>query len=324
MWHDANQLMRWATSLSVFVLVAALWTILVIAWALRSLRARKRVRNRLGTNPPAESSQKTLQLWHDGCPQPLIVPSDAQPQRLASIRLALGVEGSLLKVFLGLAGAMAAAFFVVTVLSNRTLAGAISALAVAWAFWTIIRHRLTRRQTLFERQFVDAMGLAARSLRAGHPLAGSFQLIADEIDAPVGELFGDICQQQAMGTSLERAVQNASARSSNDDLKLFATSIVIQMHSGGNLADMMDRLAQIIQERIRLNRRVRVLTAQTQFSKRILLALPVALFIVLNLLSPAYMQPLYITTPGHIILAAGGAGLLTGAWMMNRMVVLKY
>jgi tight adherence protein B len=177
---------------------------------------------------------------------------------------------------------------------------------------------------MFEIQFVDALDLAARSLRAGHPLVGSFQLIAEEIAAPVSTVFAQICQQQALGSSIEEALTLISERSSSKDLQLFATSVIIQVRSGGNLADMMERLAAVIRERRRLSRRLRVLTAQTQFSKRALLALPFVIFLGLNLLDPTYMVPLYTTSAGQFLLLIGGTGLVLGGWMMNRIGVLRY
>jgi tight adherence protein B len=100
--------------------------------------------------------------------------------------------------------------------------------------------------------------------------------------------------------------------------------VIIQVRSGGNLADMMHRLADVIRDRMRLKRRVRVLTAQTQLSKRVLLVLPFLLFGVLNLLNPTYMMPLYTTSMGRTLLVVAGTGLMLGVWVMNRLSVLKY
>jgi len=154
------------------------------------------------------------------------------------------------------------------------------------------------------------MELAARSLRVGHPLIASFQLIADEIPAPVGELFGEVCQQQTLGVAMDEALRSASESVDSADLRLLATSVVIQLRTGGNLADMMQRLSNIIRERNRLTRRVRVLTAQTQFSKRVLLALPFLVFISMNVINPTYMQPLYSTFGGQLILGCATVGML--------------
>src|SRR5688500_14227040 len=175
------------------------------------------------------------------------------------------------------------------------------ALVVLQVFWIVVTQRIASRASLFERQLVDSLELAARSLRAGHPLTGAFRLISEEIGAPVGRIFAEVCQHQGMGASLDRAMRAAAPATPSDDFKLFATSIVIQLQSGGNLAEMMERLAYVMRERMRLARRVRVLTAQTQFSKRILLALPFIIFVILNMLNPKYMQPLYSTSTGHMI-----------------------
>ena len=126
-----------------------------------------------------------------------------------------------------------------------------------------------------------------------------------------------------MGRSIEEAIRAAADRSASEDLKLLATSVSIQVRSGGNLAEMIDRLADVIRERIRLNRRMRVLTAQTQFSKRILVALPLVLFVVVNIINPDYIEPMYSTTNGQILLAIAGAGIMAGSWVMNKMATLN-
>jgi tight adherence protein B len=196
--------------------------------------------------------------------------------------------------------------------------------AVLAGFWIYLKQKVDRVVTAFEQQFVDALELAARSLRAGHPLIASFRIIADEVAAPVGTMFQRICQQQAVGISLEQSLREAAAATSSPDMKLFATSVAIQLRSGGNLADMMDRLSAVVRGRMWLTRRVRVLTAQTQLSKRLLLVLPALLFGVLTLLNPGYMHPLYATATGRVLLVVAGLSLLFGAWLMSRMAVLKY
>ena len=86
----------------------------------------------------------------------------------------------------------------------------------------------------------------------------------------------------------------------------------------------MDRLAVVVRDRLRLGRRMRILSAQTQMSKRVLLVLPFFVFILFNILNPDYMAPLYTTKVGNILLAISALGLAFGSWLMNRMAVLKY
>jgi tight adherence protein B len=176
----------------------------------------------------------------------------------------------------------------------------------------------------FDRQLLDALDLVVRSLRANHPLLGALQLVSEEIPSPVGTLFGEICQQHGLGMSLESSLCRAAASTDHPEFKLFATSISIQMRSGGHLADMVTRLAQVIRDRMRLGRRVRVLTAQVQLSKRILLVMPFILFLVLNVISPDYVRVLYTTPTGRAMLVGGGIALMMGALLMNRMARLQY
>ena len=140
---------------------------------------------------------------------------------------------------------------VLLITRNPLLALGVVALAFLLArMW--MQRRIVQRMMLFEGQLIDGLELEARSLRAGHPLAASFQLIADEIKPPVSTVFGEICQRQTLGVSMEEALRLAAARSGSADLNLFSASVIIQIRSGGNLADMMDRLACVVRDRRRL------------------------------------------------------------------------
>ena len=184
--------------------------------------------------------------------------------------------------------------------------------------------RFTREEALFERQLADALGVATRSLRAGHPLMAAFQVIVDELDPPVSTVFAEIIQQQQLGKSLEESIRATAAKSTSEDMKLFAASTIIQLRSGGNLADMMDRLVAVIRDRIRLQRRVRVLTAQTQFSKRVLICMPFILIALLLVLKSDYLTPLAETHTGRILIGIAAVFLIFGSWVMNKIAVLKY
>ena len=110
----------------------------------------------------------------------------------------------------------------------------------------------------------------------------------------------------------------------NTDLKLFATAVSIQMASGGNLADVMDSLSTVMRMRMRMNRRIRVLTASTRLNRNTLLAVPVLLFAFLNISSPDYVGVMYTTALGRVLLGATVAGMLLGAWVMAKLSQLKY
>jgi len=323
-------------AIAAFGLVLSIWLVGVLLWSLRKKKRIDQVADRLrlvqsagakSSALPDENEGRVLRLWRDGQEATTVVPGlDGSQSIIASLeryRIDAGLESSLRALILGALGLLAFAAAVAYLLTASVMMAIAAPIAVAVLCYILVSSRVARRQAIFERQLVDGLELAARSLRVGHPLVGSFRMISEEIGAPVGLLFGEVCQQQELGISLDEALRGVSARTHSDDLKLFATSVIIQLRSGGNLADMMERVANVIRERNRLARRVRVLTAQTQMSKRILLALPFFVFVLLNLINPEYMRPLYSTLTGQIIMAVAGIGLLLGWLTMNWISKLE-
>lgn len=313
---------------SAFVMVLALWMAGVWLWALRRTRDVQRRRERLGLVSTGGESARMLRLWHEGEQATTWVPEQGRRRtvgsRLKETHEAAGFTTPLQSILFGLLGALAGTGLVAFLWTSSVIAAAGSAVAVLLIFWTLVNKRIGKRALLFDLQLIDALALAARSLRAGHPLGGAFHLIAEEVPAPVGTVFAEICEQEKLGATHEQAMLRVAAQSASEDMKLFATSVAIQLRTGGNLADMMERLADVIRDRMRLNRRVRVLTAQTQLSKNTLLVLPFIMFAALSVINPRYIATLYTTPGGQVMLLIAAAGLLLGAWTMNRLAVLKY
>ena len=323
-------------SAAAFGLVLSLWFAALMIWQGRRSKRKGQLEQRLGIgadalgSPPWSpdgniASGRVLRLWRDGTQVTTIVPGQAPnlAARLERVRADAGFAATLRTLLIILGALFVAAFVLgVSISGSALIAGGIAA-AFLQVVWILVNRRITRRHNAFAQQFMDALELAARSLRVGHPLVGSFELIAKEVPAPVGTVFAEIVQQQSLGMPLDQALRYAADKSASPDLKFFATAVVIQIRSGGNLADMMDRLAAVLRDRMRLSRRVRVLTAQTQFSKRVLLALPLLTFAALSLINPEYMSVLWTTTVGHIVLVCAGSGLVLGGWMMNMLAKQK-
>ncbi len=324
---STQTLIRIAVMGATFGLVLSLWCAVVLLWSARRRSRTKKVEQRLGLVEQETGPGRVLTLWRDGKEITTIVPTLSRKglaEHLERLRRDAGWVAPIRSLVLGVLAVTALLFAGMLVATGRLPIAMIGALGAPICFWLFAKQRMTRRVALFDRQLVDALDLAARSLRAGHPLIGSFRLIAEEVPAPVGPLFGEICQQQSLGMGMDESLRRAAADSESPDLKLFATSVIIQLRGGGNLADMMERVAFVMRERMRLVRRVRVLTAQTQFSKNTLLALPFIVFIALNILNPEYMKPLYSTAGGQLILMVAASGLVVGALIMNRLAQLKF
>jgi tight adherence protein B len=312
---------------AIFVLVFSAWSICVVLWVVQYVRRRKQIQRRLGYSGVDVRRSQALQLWRD--------EYEARRQtsrgkrltlgdRLERVRNEAGWQSSWQIVVTGVLGVAALAFACTAVLGYGAWLGGTIAGGILLVFWVVTKRRIASRVILFERQFLDGLGIAARALRAGHPLVGAFQLVSEEVGRPLGSLFGEICQEQALGLDLENSIRRVASASGNPDLMLFATAVSIQTNSGGNLAELMDTLADVMRARIRLRRRVRVLTAQTNLSKWVLIALPIVMFLGLNVIAPEYMQPFYVTWTGRYLLIGTSVSVLFGAWVMGKLSVIRY
>jgi tight adherence protein B len=317
---------------SIFGLVAAVWLAGITVWYLKHARRKQALDRRLhadgGTGAGREGKgEKVLRLWHDGGAAETVVADEVRPslmQRMDLVRANAGWKMPMPQVLVILAVTIVLLSALVYVGSGSLLATGATVAVVLMVFRAHLLHSVAKRKALYEKQLVDALDLGARSLRAGHPLSGAFKLISSEIEEPLKSVFHEIVDQEALGISLQQALSQAAQRSLSPDMRLFSASVVIQLRSGGNLADMMDRVAWVIRDRMKLNRRARVLTAEAQLSKWVLLSLPIGLFLVLNLMNKEYMDPFFNTFAGGMMLLVSGVMLLIGAWIMSRMATLKY
>jgi tight adherence protein B len=316
------------TAIGAFGLVMAAWIAFMLLFAMRRQKQQHVLRKRLEHMTVDGSGQtQVLRLFHEGAEATTVVPKHAKlsiGQRWEESFRAADLPWPSQTALTGLLAVMATSLAIVYLLSHSLLWACLAAAIVLVAAKAAFKHRINTHNTRFEQQFLDALDIAARSLRAGHPVVGAFRLISEEVAAPVGTIFAGICQQQELGVSVEEALRLAAQKCPSSDLRLFATSVSIQILSGGNLADMMERLSLVIRDRIKVWRRMRVLTAQTQFSKRVLVALPPFMFVLLNAINPTYMHPLYSTKTGMIILCAAAGSVMLGMWLMNRLTVLHY
>lgn len=311
---------------SVFGLVLAAWAFaLLFVWDRKS-RRHQELKRRLDPERSQSVVARELRLWHEGGPATTTVYDEVEGRSLGDrMREALrqaGVDLPLGSVLALLVLGCVAMGGIGYVFSGRLVTASFGVFTVLALSWWYLGVRTGKRIGTFERQLVDGLELSARALRAGHPLLGSFQLIAEEIPEPVGPLFGEICQQHELGVDMETALRQMTARSNSADLRLFAASLSINLRTGGNLAEVIEGLAKVIRERIRLQRKFRVLTAQTQISKRILTGMPILMFFVLNVLNPEYMEPLYSTQRGNLMLATAAGMLWSGWWVMNKMAAV--
>ncbi len=328
--ENPHTIITLVVSASSFGLVLAVWLGVLLMWVRKREARARQLQQRLGAAvmEGGGGDGRVINLWHQGgvatTTVPLLGPRPSWWRRVEDRFAQAGWEGRAEVILVLVAGsALVAAVFTQMLASNPVIAAAVGA-GVIVTFRILLGRRVRRHSDLFDKQLGDALGLAARSLRAGHPLISAFHIVSEEMVPPISATFAQICQQHEMGAGIHDSLHKIAAETPSTDMKLFATSVGIQARSGGNLAELMERLAVVIRDRLRIGRRVRVLTAQTQLSKRVLIVLPILVFLVLNAINPDYMEPLYTTVPGKIMLGMGIGALVLGAWMMDKICNLEY
>jgi tight adherence protein B len=184
----------------------------------------------------------------------------------------------------------------------------------------IILVKREQRSRKISEQLPDALDMMARSLRAGHALPSSFRLVATEMPEPVSVEFGLAFEEQNLGASFERAVMQMAKRAPNNgDLKIFAVSVVIQKETGGNLVEVIEKIAETIRARYRFYGKLRALTAEGRFSGLVLAGLPVVTGLAAAVLNPKYMSLLVTTRAGHFFLGYAVITWVVGGLWLKRM-----
>jgi tight adherence protein B len=187
-----------------------------------------------------------------------------------------------------------------------------------------LMRRRRKRQNKFADQLPDALELIARSLKAGHPLAVALTLAAREIADPLGSEFGIFSDELAYGFPMNRALRNLQIRVGQEDLGVLATGIIIQSEVGGNLIELVGGLSNLLRERVKMRRKVRVLTSEGRASGIMLSILPIFIFLGLNLVSPEYYGAVWDRPSVKVSLVIGVIWMLLGNLVIYRMVNFKY
>jgi tight adherence protein B len=201
---------------------------------------------------------------------------------------------------------------------NDPVLGVVGALA-GLIPWLAIRMSARKRMHRFDEQFPDALELLTRALRAGHALSTGFQLVGEEMTDPMGTEFAQVAEEIKFGLDVRTALTNLVQRVGAQDLPYFVTAVLIQRETGGNLAELLDKLGELVRERHKFYGKVRALTAQSRLSAVILaLWLPV-LVVGMALLRPEYIGVLFESSIGYTILGFAAALDLAGYLVARKL-----
>ena len=204
------------------------------------------------------------------------------------------------------------------------LAASLLVAAVAGSIPLFVLGRMRRKRAAqFAEQLPDALDLMRSALQAGHGLVSSFTLIADEFPDPIATEFREVAEEVRLGLPMREALHNLTQRIDNHDTPLLAVGLLVAQDVGGNLAEVLDNISYTIRERFKLLRDMRVLTAQGRFSAMILTVLPFLLAVVMTIMSPEYMKPVFEERLGQWMIIYVFTSVIVGHVVMRRIMNFK-
>lgn len=217
------------------------------------------------------------------------------------------------------------AFIFMIIMMTKLKAIPLLALLIAvgiglWLPRKYLIRKVNKRNELFIDMFPDAVDMIVRSVRSGHPLNAALRMIAENMDPPISTEFKQLVDEIAYGRTLPEALHRMSQRIGEADLQFFVVVLSVQQETGGNLAEVLSNLSNIIRKRKQLRLKIKALTSEGRMTSWILGGLPVVVFLILWIMSPEYLDPLFTTLPGNFILALAGGMIALCFWIVNKMI----
>ncbi|MCU1274017.1 MAG: type secretion system protein, partial [Bryobacterales bacterium] len=186
-----------------------------------------------------------------------------------------------------------------------------------------VRRTRTKRLAKLEEQFPEALEFLARSMRAGHAFTISLEMLGEELPEPLGQEFRTLFNEQNLGAALEVALTNLSDRVPLLDVRFFSSSVLLQKQTGGNLAEILTQLANVIRERFRLKGQVKAASAHGRLTATILMLMPIFTMVALLVVSPGYLQGMAKDKDGRYMIAFAIGGQILGNYFIRKIINIK-
>lgn len=227
--------------------------------------------------------------------------------------------------FIGLVVLMAlGAGIIGLVFTNNVMYALIGALLGTLLPIVYVQYKKSQRAALLSEEIGESLTGMSNSLRAGYSFQQAMDAVSKETQGPLGKEYRRTLREMNLGVTTEQALQNLINRVQNEDLELMISSVLIQRSIGGNLAEMFDKIADTIRQRIRMKGEVRVLTAQGRVSSWIIGLMPVFLIIVISVINPGYLSFFFESTIGWILLAAAAVSEVIGFIIIQKIVNIEF
>lgn len=231
------------------------------------------------------------------------------------------LRGEEFVVLVLLAGLGCAIFFLMLTLNLAF--GVIAGICGFIVPFLLVRMTSQKRLAKFNAQIGDALVIMSNSLRSGFSFLQAMDMVRKELPNPIAKEFGRTFKEMNLGTQAEEALQNMAQRVKSDDLDLLVTAVLIQRQVGGNLAEVLDNIAETIRERVRIKGQIRTLTAQGRISGFVIGLLPVGLAAVMFAISPGYIMTLFTNQIGLLLVAAAIFSEITGVILIKKIVDIE-
>jgi tight adherence protein B len=203
------------------------------------------------------------------------------------------------------------------------VAAVFAALMCGMLPFLIVSSKCAKHQKVVEDQLPEALDFLARVLRAGHSLATGLQMAADELPEPLAGEFRRCYDQHSLGATLEQSMKEMAERVGTPDFSFFVTAVLIQRTTGGDLAEVLTNIGNMVRARIRLQQHVKAITAEGRLVGYILLVLPVIFYIILYMLNPKYARVLIDTKEGFVVLSVALILQVLGLISIKKIVSVK-
>jgi len=319
-------------AVATFIIIVALITGLYWLFVVRLEQAESvELRQRLKQSAPSAAAKKPSRLLKPLEQFSSVSSLNAWLTRLSRISQPLqrditqaGLKITVATLLLSSLSLAAVAYLIVRFVMFSSMMALAAAAAASFVPFLYVKRTRNSRLRKFEEQFPEAVDLLGRALRAGHAFTTGVLMAAEEIPAPVGDEFKKLYDQQNFGMPLPDALHGFAERIPLIDARFFATAVLTQRETGGNLGEVLDNLASVIRERFKVKRQVRVLTAHGRITGWILAGFPPALAAGMFAIAPQHMS-LLISDPLGVKMIVGALTLqIIGTMIIRKLVNIPY
>ena len=213
-------------------------------------------------------------------------------------------------------------FFLVYLLTRDAFLSLLSLVLAMFLPELVVRFRKSRNKKLLNEQIYYSIGVISGSLQAGHSFLQALKIVASDIEDPLRREYLRIVKEINLGLPIQFTLTQAKERIDTNDFSLFVNAVLIQLKTGGNLAEILDRIAATIRDRQKLDNELRTLTAQGRLSGLIIVLLPIALALFMYISNREHIMLLFTTTLGRIMLAMAVGGQIIGIYFIKKIITL--